>query len=200
MRTIMLDVDGVLVGGRPHDGAHLFTDLHRDLGVSLEDLRREFFQPRWEAIVNGQKALIPELSEVLALIAPTVTPEILAEYWFRNDSRIETAVLADVADLRRNGDRLFLATNQEHMRASYLMNEMGLARAVDGIFYSAALGYRKPAREFFALVTQRTSVEPNQIIFVDDTEANVVAAKEYGWKASHWKPGMRLTEVVAAHE
>lgn len=196
----MLDVDGVLVCGRPHDGAHLFTDLQSDLGISLDDLRREFFTPRWEAIVTGQKPLVPELSEVLARIAPAVSAETLIEYWFRNDSRIEAAVLNDVAGLRRNGDRVFLATNQEHMRASYLMNELSLASAVDGIFYSAALGHRKPARAFFASVTESVACAPSQIVFIDDTEANVIAARDYGWNAAHWVSGMRLADVVAAYD
>ena len=54
MRTIMLDVDGVLVRGRPQDGAHLFTDFESDLGIPLELLQREFFASRWSAIVTGK--------------------------------------------------------------------------------------------------------------------------------------------------
>ena len=93
MATIMMDVDGVLVTGRPQDGAHLFTDLEKDLGVSLEILQREFFKPRWPDIVTGRKSLLPELAEVLATIAPTVTAERLIDYWLINDSRIDMAVL-----------------------------------------------------------------------------------------------------------
>lgn len=42
MATIMMDVDGVLVTGRPQDGAHLVADLEKDLGISLEVLQRDF--------------------------------------------------------------------------------------------------------------------------------------------------------------
>lgn len=198
MRTIMMDVDGVLVGGRPQDGAHLFTDLEQDLGIPPEVLQREFFKPRWPAIVTGQKALGPELSEVLTVIAPTVSAEALIDYWFRNDSRIDQDVLSAIGELRAAGDRVYLATNQEHMRANYLMTDMGLEGHVDGIFYSAALGHRKPSKEFYTLATEAAGALLESIVLVDDTQDNVVAARDFGWNAVHWKQGMRLSAELAA--
>lgn len=197
MRAIMMDVDGVLVAGRPHDGAHLFTDLEKDLGIPLEELQREFFAPRWPAIVTGQKPLLTELAEVLAQIAPLVSAETLMDYWFRNDSRIDTRVLQSMDELRARGDRVFLATNQEHLRADYLMKNMGLAEHVDGIFYSAAIGHRKPSPVFFARAAEGAGVPAEHIVLVDDTEENVLAAREAGWRAVHWKPGMRVDRALA---
>ena len=199
MQTIMMDVDGVLVSGRPQDGAHLFTDLEADLGMSLETLQRDFFAPRWPAIVTGKKALLPELAEVLTLIAPQIPAQTLIDYWFRNDSRIDQTVLTDMAALRASGHRVYLATNQEHMRASYLMETLDLARHVDGIFYSAAIGHRKPAAEFYDHVTQGLGTAPSQITLVDDTEQNVLAARQYGWSAIHWRAGMSLLPTLARH-
>ena len=37
---LMVDIDGVVVNGRPGDGAHWKTGLARDLGISVADLRR----------------------------------------------------------------------------------------------------------------------------------------------------------------
>lgn len=197
MVTILLDVDGVLVSGRPEDGRHLFTDLERDLGIALPVLQREFFVPRWTAIVTGQKPLLPELSEVLARIAPGVSAETLLDYWLRNDSRLDQTLLAAVMAHREAGGRVFLATNQEHHRAAYLMDEMGLAAHVDGIFYSAALGHRKPDRGFFAAVAERLPDPAGDLVFIDDTEANVLAARRFGWRSIHWREGMTLEPALA---
>ncbi len=196
MDIVMMDVDGVLVSGRPQDGAHLFTDIEQDLGMSLAVLQRDFFAPRWPAIVTGKKPLLPELAEVLAGIAPHVSAETLADYWFRNDSRIDTAVLAAIDSLRASGRRVYLATNQEHMRAKYLMEEMGLAAHVDGICYSAAIGHRKPAPEFYAHITELMAAPPAAITLVDDTEENVRAARAFGWNAIHWQPGLDLPALL----
>ncbi len=196
----MMDVDGVLVSGRPQDGGHLFTDLERDLGISLPVLQREFFVPRWPDIVTGRKPLLPELTEVLTRIAPSVTAEALLDYWLRNDSRMDHDLLAAIAVFRAGGDRVFLATNQEHHRARYLMEEMGLAAHVDGIFYSAALGCRKPDPSFFELAKAQAAPAGGDLLLIDDTEANVLAARRCGWRAIHWMPGMDLAAEITRAE
>lgn len=198
MQTIMMDVDGVLVAGRPKDGAHLFADLEADLGIPVATLQSAFFKPRWPAIVTGQKHLLPELADVLAVIAPDVSAQTLVDYWFENDSRLEMAVVTAMAELRSLGHRVYLATNQEHMRARYLMEAMGLGRQVDGIFYSAAIGHKKPSPEFYDHIRRSLGTAPQQITLVDDTEQNVLAAREAGWIAVHWRPGMSLLPALAA--
>jgi putative hydrolase of the HAD superfamily len=199
MRTILLDVDGVLVSGRPQDGKHLFTDLERDLGISVPVLQREFFVPRWADIVTGRKPLLPELAEVLARVSPQVSAETLLDYWLRNDSRIDHTLLAAIDARRKQGGRVYLATNQEHHRARYLMEEMALAGHVDGIFYSAALGARKPERGFFEAVATTLSPADSPIL-IDDTEANVLAARRFGWPAIHWIPDMLLDDELERAE
>ena len=93
---------------------------------------------------------MPELAEVLAESAPDVGVDAFIDYSFANDSRIDSAVLDAVSEIRRRGDRVYLATNQEHMRAAYLMEDMGLREKDDGVFYSAALGYQKNRPQFYS--------------------------------------------------
>lgn len=192
----MLDVDGVLVNGRPQDGKHLFTDLERDLGLSRSLLQAAFFDVYWQEIVMGRDALLPRLRSVLGKIAPQLEAQRLIDYWFVNDSRIDVAMLADVDALRRGGMKVFLATNQEHLRARYLMEQMELGAHVDGIVYSAALGVRKPMPEFYRLAAERTGVAPDEIVFIDDVAANIEAARAARWNAVLWTGEQRLQELV----
>ena len=50
----MIDVDGVLVTGRPSDGLHWATSLEADLGLSFAILQDTFFKRYWEDIVTGR--------------------------------------------------------------------------------------------------------------------------------------------------
>jgi putative hydrolase of the HAD superfamily len=193
----MLDVDGVLVNGRPRDGKPLFTDLERDLGVPVDRLQAEFFETHWEAIVVGREDLALSLKAVLARIAPHASVEALITYWLANDARIDTHLLADVDALRAGGVTVLLATNQEHLRARFLMEDLGLGAHVDGIVYSAALGHRKPEPEFYRLATQRAGVSPGEIVLIDDNSGNVGAARAAGWQAAVWTGQRRLAEVLA---
>lgn len=197
MLTVLLDVDGVLVHGRPGDGKHLFTDLERDLGIPLPLLQREFFVPHWPDIVTGKKPLLPELAAVLARIAPNVSAETLLDYRLRNDARIDKAVLAAVDRYRLAGGKVFLATNQEHHRARFLMEDLALSAHVDGMFYSAALGARKPDRSFFEAAAATLGMAGDDPILIDDTEANVLAARRFGWRAVHWLDSMDFDNEVA---
>ncbi|TWF52960.1 HAD family hydrolase [Neorhizobium alkalisoli] len=198
MKILMVDVDGVLVHGRPRDGLAYFTDIERDLGISIKLLQREFFHPHWAEIIIGHEPIEPRLTAVLKRIAPHLDTETLLRYWFENDSRLDQTLLADLADLRAKGTRLYLATNQEHRRANWLMKEHGLAQHFDGIFYSAALGCKKPSHDFYRLATEAVSLPREEIFYIDDAAENIESATAFGWNAAHWRQGMRLDEAFAA--
>lgn len=192
----MLDVDGVVVTGRPRDGKHPFADIEAELGVSAALLQEKFFVAHWPAIIVGQEALEPRLSAVLAEIAPDVTSAALIDYWFRNDARLDEAVLDSVGRLRAAGVKVLLATNQEHRRAAYLMEELGLGRHVDGIAYSAALGHRKPMPDFYVAASALAGAEGTDLVLVDDVLDNVEAAIAAGWRGVHWVGSQRLEDAL----
>lgn len=197
MKILMVDVDGVLVHGRPVDGLPYFTDIETDLGLPIALLQREFFQLYWADIIIGRKPIEPRLTAVLARIAPHLQTETLLRYWFENDSRLDHTLLSELADLRRKGTRLYLATNQEHRRAAWLMKEHGLAQHFDGIFYSARFGCKKPSHDFYRLATDAVGLSPDEIFYIDDAAENVESAAAFGWNAAHWRQGIRLNEVFA---
>lgn len=193
----MVDVDGVLVHGRPADGRPVFSELKADLGLSYERLRAAFFNRHWEAIVTGREPMLPRLTAVLAEIAPEIGAEQLVAYWMRNDSRVLADDLAALDEARAAGLKVYLATNQEHMRAAYLMEAMGLGAHVDGIAYSAALGTRKPEADFYRLAAAQVGAAPEEIGFVDDVADNVAAARRAGWRAVQFTGAETLREVIA---
>ncbi|MGR9277564.1 HAD family hydrolase [Rhizobium leguminosarum] len=192
MKVLMVDVDGVLIHGRPADGLPLFTYLERDLGLRVDLLQQEFFQTHWRDIIVGREALEPRLASVLAKIAPHLSAETLIDYWFENDSRLDRNLLEELAALRQSGITLLLATNQEHRRARYLMEQIGLDAHFDDIIYSAALGHSKPSPDFFRLATERAGVLPGEIAFIDDMAENIEAARQFGWNAAQWTAGTKL--------
>lgn len=192
----MLDVDGVIVNGRPEDGQSWATDIERDLGIAPAKLNAAFFALHWPDIVIGRKNLGDVLEVCLPDLSPSLTANEFIDYWFAKDSRIDEAVLADCDELRRRGMRIFLATNQEHMRASFLMERLGLRNHVDGMIYSAQIAARKPQRGFFDAAVKISGSAPEDTLLVDDTAANIDAALEAGWQAAHWSNGARLLSLL----
>jgi putative hydrolase of the HAD superfamily len=195
----MVDVDGVLVRGRPEDGRHWSTSLEADLGLHPDILHGTFFADHWNEIVVGQAQLEDRLPAVLARIAPHITADRLTRYWFAQDARVDHRLLQDLRKLRSKGLQIHLATNQEHRRAQYLMSTLGLAEAVDGIQYSAQIGARKPDAAFFQGAVSRAGLSPADVLLIDDAPENVSAARACGWEAVLWTGEEALLDVLREH-
>jgi putative hydrolase of the HAD superfamily len=192
----MLDVDGVLVDGRPVDGKQWTLNLEEDLGVAPKVLVDEFFTKHWKEVVVGKRDLMGALSESLTAASLSVKTEELVRYWFSMDSRIVRSVYDDCKAAKKQGIPVFLATNQEHNRASYLMESMDLGSIVDGIIYSAQAGNQKPHPEFYSYASRVVGFQPNQLLLVDDTAANIKGAHEAGWEAVLWDESESLGEIL----
>lgn len=191
----MVDVDGVIVV-HP-DPAGWAVHLERDLGLSKARLQEAFFAPHFDDVVHGRAVLRERLAPVLAEIAPHLTCDQLCAYWFENDSHLDHDLLDQLAALGAQGYALHLATVQEHERAAYLWNEMGLKDRFDAIHYAADLGHAKPADGFYAAIEARTNYAPGDLFFIDDKAANVEAAQARGWRAALWTGRERLADLMA---
>jgi putative hydrolase of the HAD superfamily len=183
----MVDVDGVLIDGRPEDGMPWKTSIEQDLGFTADMLHQEFFGPHWDDILLGRAGLMEHLKPALQKIAPHLTPDAFLSYWFNKDSRIFAPLLPELSLARGAGIRVYLATNQEHLRAEHLMGRQLLAESVDGIFYSARLGAKKPDPEFFIRVQAAVGLSGDEILLIDDSLKNVEAAATVGWQTIHWR-------------
>jgi putative hydrolase of the HAD superfamily len=186
IKALMVDVDGVLIDGRPEDGRPWQTSIETDLGVNAEALREIFVAHYWDDIITGRADLTDHLTVTLREVAPHLSPAQFLAYWFERDSYLVAAFLPELSRIRSAGIRVYLATNQEHLRAAWLMEKLGLAAHVDGIFYSARIGVKKPESQFFARVQAAVSLSADEILFIDDNRQNIDAAVQAGWRAHHW--------------
>lgn len=195
-RCLMLDVDGVVVTGRSSDGAHWSTGLEQDLGVSLTRLQEMFFRPHWSDIVLGTQDLRSVLHRCWPDLRCDVSVDEFLTYWFETDARLDHQLLADVAELCEAGLTVCFATNQEHLRAQFLWNDLGLKDHGAMMLYSADLGVKKPDADFYAACEKRCGFSKSQVVFIDDTPANVESANAAGWNAAIWTGEDRLSDLV----
>lgn len=183
--VLVLDLDGVVSLAHPGSAAPWHATLHEDMGIDYEAMQREFFRGEFLEVLRGRLDLYGALHGWLDGRGQADRLEALIAYWFEKDAVIDQAVLQQAAAWRaRTGGRCFAATNQEHHRIAYLRDTVGLGAHFDEIVYSAALGVCKPDRVFFTNAQARMGVLAAQtILFVDDTAANVDAARACGWRA-----------------
>ncbi|NDL59443.1 HAD-IA family hydrolase [Phytoactinopolyspora sp. XMNu-373] len=189
----MFDVDGVVIrrpGGRSWD-----ADLEADLGIDPAALGRRFFAVHFGDVVLGRADLFDRLDVVVPALGGISSRE-LVDYWFARDAHLDERLLNDLGEARARGLDVHLATVQEHHRARYLWDTLGLRRYFASMHYAADVGHVKTEEGFYRVVESRTGLRPAEHCLVDDTQENVSAAEREGWKAVLWTPESRLEHVL----
>jgi putative hydrolase of the HAD superfamily len=170
----------------------------------LGDRAREFLHRTWAdelPTLAGEGDYLPMLEATLRDYGVT-TPvgEVYAGVWHRIEE--VAASFEVVAALRRAGYGVHLATNQERHRGTYMHDVLGYRDRFDVSAYSWQVGVAKPDPEFFRRVVALIGVPADEVLFVDDSEANVAGARAAGLVAEHWHfqrgPGS-LVDLLAAH-
>lgn len=157
MRSILFDVDGVVIHSlfHPDPARQRVWSQHIEMDFDISrDSFNEFFRLNYADIVTGKASIVTAMDAFLPTIdADHINSLDLLEYWFKNDTPVNRQLLDGIKKLKQKADvRLYLATNQEHLRAFYLWHDLKLSHIFDDMFYAARLGVAKPDPAFFQKV------------------------------------------------
>lgn len=181
IRHVLLDADGV-VQRVPGDGWRALVSRH-------VDERTEEFVAAVAALekpmLTGEGDLPSALGPVLQQYGLDLDPEdFYSGVWLAIETLPES--LALVRTLRAADLGVHLVTNQHPRRAAYMKQVLGYEDLFDSCFYSCDLGAAKPHPEFFARVVDRLAADPGELLFIDDSAANVDGARHSGVHAVTW--------------
>lgn len=102
----------------------------------------------------------------------------------------------------RNDFRIFMLsnTNEIHMKRinHYIHSVYGLSsfdRIFEKVYLSYELGKRKPEPGIYELIFSENNLVPEETLFIDDSEENVVAAHELGLLTHHLKSDKTLEQL-----
>lgn len=187
-RAVLFDVDGVLVHGmhyRPERQRRWDQFLAADLGIEPTVFYEKFIKPIFiPEVITRQKSLVNALEEALPALGYTGSPMNIISYWMGRDTQLNHPLLDVIKKLRETGAaRVYIATNQEDVRAYHLWSNLGLQHLFDDIFYAARLGAAKPDPAFFAAIDKRLGPQAEKPLMFDDYDAVIHAANAFGWEA-----------------
>ena len=135
-------------------------------------------------VLTGRQSLLTALERTLPAMGYRGSPLAVVSYWLGRDSHLNFQLLDVIRKLRRvSRGRLYVATNQEHMRAFHLWNRLGMETMFDDIFYSARLGVLKPDAAFFERITAIIGPQDQPPLLFDDSEPVIEGARAFGWEA-----------------
>jgi epoxide hydrolase-like predicted phosphatase len=179
VRAVAFDIGGVLEV--PVD-----TDLEDRWEPRLGLRPGEFFQ-RFRQSGLGRDAnlgrvseaeFVPALGRLYGLDQPT-TEELLVDLWDWYVGELNTE-LADYFQRLRPRYRTALLSNAAAGGRREEERRYGFAAMADVLVYSYEVGIEKPDRRIYEITCQQLGVYPGEVVFLDDVEANVVAARQAG--------------------
>ena len=180
MTVVLFDGDGVLI--EPRRFARYLEREHNLTG----EVTRAFYGGVYGKCVVGQADLKEVLPPFLSEWGWKHTLDDFLQRWFEEDSVVDQRLIAYIQTLRSRGIRCSLATNQEYYRGEYMRKQMRFGDLFDDLFFSAAIGFKKPEQGFYAHVTQALKSTGEKILFWDDEQVNVEGARAYGWRSERY--------------
>jgi putative hydrolase of the HAD superfamily len=90
-----------------------------------------------------------------------------------------TPVVRIISELRARGKRVVCGSNT-YAPHWQLLKRQGYLDVFDAAYASHELGISKPATQFFSTILAKERVDTDSVLFIDDYEENIVAARSIG--------------------
>jgi len=128
--------------------------------------------------------------------------QMMAQLWDAYCGTLDVDLRDFAADLRPRYTTAILSNSADGARREE-QRRHGFEDLVDVVLYSHELGLAKPDPAVYRVACARLGVEPGEVVFLDDVEANVATARELGWHAvlhrSTAQSIAAITELLEAH-
>ena len=85
----------------------------------------------------------------------------------------------DIIEELRNNSRVVCGTNTIDSHYYYLLNQ-GSYKIFDEVYASTLMGISKPDPDFYWYILNKEGIKPENTVFVDDMEENIISAQKIG--------------------
>jgi len=193
-RCLLLDLGKVLVAVNYEEFARRMKRL---TGLDPGQLQAMFaagqLGKRFEAgLISGRDFF----DEICRRTGACLDFEAFAAAW---NSMIGPPMIADslLADLARR-TRLWIISNTNEMHYRHMTGRFDFLRRFEGCVLSYEVGVAKPDARIFRAALERMQAPASQVVFVDDLEANVAAARALGIDAFRFLDPDQFASELAA--
>lgn len=101
-------------------------------------------------------------------------------WWFTGEI-LQEKVIEFCKQQRLKGIKVFIVSNNFKERVEYYKRDIpAMFDNTDKAYFSYEVGYTKPDPEYFNLVLKENNLNPNEVVFVDDSVENTDSAKALG--------------------
>jgi len=178
IKAVIFDADGVII----HRTKYFSKHLHDEFGIPTEKILA-FFEGEFLDCLVGKKDLKKILPKYLKEWGLGKSVEGLLEYWFNKEKELDQELIDYISELKNNKIFVYIGTNNEKYRTEHIRSEIGLEKIFHKVYGSGDIGYKKPDHNFFKHILNEEKLEKREVLFWDDKEENVDAARKFGIRA-----------------
>lgn len=184
VRAVIFDFGGVLVRTEDDSGRRKWEER---LGLPRGELERLVFESDVSVrAMRGQaseEAVWQHVAQVLHLNAEELA-ELRYDFWAGD--RLDPHLLAFLSSLRPRY-RVGLISNAWDNARAVFTEKYGLGPVLDVLVISAEEGVMKPEARIYHIALERLGVRPEEAVFIDDIEENVIGARKAGLHGIHFR-------------
>lgn len=181
IKNIIFDAGGVIV--KYEKDSHLDV-LVKVFSVSLDEAKDIWKRGR-ERILVGEITVKDFINEVNNNRKSNRDISDLYNRWLKlyesTGYQLDKNVIYLIKRLKKNY-KVYLLTNIYDTTGQH-KTHLYVSKLFDKTFRSYELKMKKPDRKIFLHVLKETNAQPEETVFIDDQEKNIIAAKELGMKA-----------------
>jgi putative hydrolase of the HAD superfamily len=176
-KAVFLDIGGVILHidwRRPFEFCGIFDPRRQ------KELIAKFHgSPLFHRFERGQMSSTDFLMGLGELMELDLPPERLEQAW-------QSLILGELPGLNALFDRVegkypvYALSNTNVLHASYMIKNFPILHRFKKVITSCDIGERKPDVAFYLKACEICGVEPDEVVFVDDTFENVEAARRVG--------------------
>lgn len=200
IKIILFDIDGVLIRV-----PYYFPSKLQEQGyVGALDILNQYYRSNDQQLCkSGKLNPINCIEPYLKKIGWKKETEVyfFEQYEFEK-SFLDYDLLNQITNIRLNGIKCFLASDQDRHRTHFLLNDLNLNEYFDGHYISCNLGYCKNHQKYWKYVIQdlRNQFQnhiPENIFFIDDNKDNLLSASKIGIKTYLIKDQNSIIDFIA---
>jgi putative hydrolase of the HAD superfamily len=179
IKAVVFDFGGVI---ELYEGGGLLPAIAQSLGVPILDFRAIYFQHNhltnvknvtWEdmilkvvSVFNKEKDKENEIRKMVSEKA--------------SQRNINTELLSYFPKLKKLGLKTGIFSNANFTLRERLQ-ELGLSDWADVLVISGEIGHQKPHKEAFQILFEKLGLNPEEVVFIDDTPRSLEKADEIGY-------------------
>jgi 2-haloacid dehalogenase len=195
VKAVVFDLGGVLIDWDPR---YLYRKLLAD-EAAVEEFLATVCTPEWNAEQDRGRPFAEGVAELVERHpAHAAAIAAYAERWEEMLGGEIRGTVELLAELRAAGTPLYALTNWSAETFAIARERFGFLSWFDGVLVSGEERIIKPDPAIFRLLLERFGLAPEATFYIDDSAANVEAARRLGLDAVRFTgPGQLRRELAA---